>query len=88
VTRRGFFAALVPTVGMVLPKSGITQNAEVITQFEVIGHFTEGGSDPHQAYFAIGQSLSIVLDPQKLPTMVKQAEALVGKQVRLVLEQA
>jgi hypothetical protein len=78
VTRRGFFAALAP----------VTHSAVVATQFEVVGHFTEGGIDPRQAYFALGQSLSIVLDPQKLPTMVKQAEALVGKQVRLVLEQA
>jgi hypothetical protein len=80
VTRRGFFAALVPIVGTHVPVMG--------TQFEVTGHMTEGGIDPHQAYFAIGQSLSLTLDPQKLPTMVKQAEALVGKQVRLVLEQA
>jgi siroheme synthase len=80
MTRRTLLATLIGVP--------ITQRSIAAEQFIVEGHFTEAGADPHLAYFALGQSLSLTLDPQKLPTMVKQAEALIGQQVRLRLERA
>lgn len=75
MTRRDFFA----TVLVARPS---------VTQFSVSGHFDHAGADNQLAYFSLGQSLSLMLDPQKLPTMVEQANKLVGKQARIILEEA
>jgi hypothetical protein len=82
IARRAFLATLfgAPIVGTSVPVMG--------TQFSVSGLFDHAGADNTLAYFSLGQSLSLSLDPQKLPTMVEQAEKLVGKQARIILEQA
>jgi hypothetical protein len=84
VTRRDLLRSL-PIVGAFLP---VTHSAAGVTQFEVTGHFTAAGADHHLAYYALGGSLSLMLDPAKLPAMVAQCDKLVGKQVRIRLEEA
>jgi hypothetical protein len=76
VTRRQFFTAF-----MAAP-------AVSTTQFNVSGHFDHAGADNTLAYYSLGQSLSLVLDPRKLPAMVEQADKLCGKQARIILEAA
>jgi hypothetical protein len=53
--------------------------------FEVSGHMTAGSGTPGDGYYAIGQSISLSLDPTKVPMMVAGADALVGQTVRLIL---
>lgn len=84
MTRRDLLRSL-PILGAFLPT---THAAVGVTQFEVSGHFTDGGADKHVAYYALGQSLSLSLDPAKLPAMVAQCDKLVGKHVRIRLEEA
>jgi hypothetical protein len=81
VTRRLFLGAILPTLG-------ITQSAAEATQFEVSGILTDAGADNHIAYYAIDQALALMLDPRQVPTMVQQADKLVGKRVRITLELA
>jgi hypothetical protein len=78
VTRRLFLAAFLP----------VTQSAAESTQFEVSGILTDAGADKHMAYYAIDQSLSLMLNPAYVPTMVQQADKLIGKRVRITLELA
>jgi hypothetical protein len=81
VTRRLF-------LGLFLPTLGITQSAAESTQFVVSGVLTDAGADKHMAYYAIDQSLSLMLNPAYVPTMVQQADKLIGKRVRITLELA
>ena len=75
MTRRALFTAFSV---IVLPKS-VTASG-----FSVSGLLTDAGqSEPR--YYAIGQSIAIVLDPAKLPAMIAGADALLGKEVRLTL---
>jgi hypothetical protein len=78
VTRRLFLAAFLP----------VTHSAAKATQFEVSGILTDAGADKHMAYYAIDQSLSLMLNPAYVPTMVAQADKLIGKRVRITLELA
>jgi hypothetical protein len=80
MTRRLFLGAFIPAVGM-------TQSAAA-TQFEVSGILTEAGVDKHIAYYAIDQALGLMLNPAQVPTMVQQADKLIGKRVRIILELA
>lgn len=69
MTRRTFFAALLPGLG------GATQAS---SGFVLTGHFDRAGEDPRHAYFALGQGLTLVIDPDRLPACTKGAEALIG----------
>jgi hypothetical protein len=55
-------------------------------QFYVTGHFDRAGL-PGEGYYSVGQSLALMLNPEKLPSMVQQAEALVGKEVEIHLKE-
>jgi hypothetical protein len=77
MTRRLFLAAF-------LPGTSIDVAA---TQFEVSGQFEYAGQQ-HDGYFSLGQSLALMIDPQKLPAMHAQAVRLVGSQARVLLEKA
>lgn len=79
MNRRAFFATLA-ALG--------THNAVTAAQFDVTGQFEQAGADNHFAYYSLGQSLSLMLDPQKLPAMVEQADKLIGKRARITLEAA
>jgi hypothetical protein len=81
MNRRAFFAALIGSATM-------TPKTVIAAQFSVSGHFDQAGADNHLAYYSLGQSLSLMLDPAKLPAMVAQADKLVGKQARIILEAA
>jgi hypothetical protein len=78
MTRRLFLGAILPTFGM----------SATANQFEVSGILTEAGADNHIAYYAIDQALGLMLNPAQVPTMVQQADKLVGKRVRITLELA
>jgi hypothetical protein len=78
MTRRLFLGAFLPTLG----------TPAAANQFEVSGILTEAGADKHQAYYAIDQALALMLDPRQVPTMVQQADKLLGKRVRITLELA
>jgi hypothetical protein len=75
VTRRVFLGAFLP----------VTHFAAEPTQFEVSGVLTDAGADNHMAYYAIDQSLSLMLNPAYVPTMVAQADKLIGQRVRITL---
>jgi hypothetical protein len=75
MTRRLFLSALLP----------VTRSAAEVTQFEVSGILTDAGADNHMAYYAIDQSLSLMLNPAYVPTMVQQADKLIGQRVRITL---
>lgn len=77
MNRREFFATLF-----------VARPSVAATQFNVSGHFEAAGADKHLAYYSLGQSLSLMLDPAKLPAMVEQADKLVGKNARITLELA
>jgi hypothetical protein len=69
-------------LGMFLPSMGMTRE-----QFSVSGHFDIAGAE-NEGYYALGQNLSLFIDPRYLPAMKAQADKLVGKQARIVLEGA
>lgn len=79
IGRRAFLLTLIPLS---------THNAAAVTQFDVSGPFEAAGADNHLAYYSLGGSLALMLDPAKLPTMVAQADKLVGKRARITLEAA
>lgn len=76
MTRRALFA------GLFLPILG--RSAE---QFEVSGEFDRSGQ-PGEGYFVLGQSLALMINPEKLPALHAQAEKLVGKRARITLHEA
>jgi hypothetical protein len=78
MTRRAFFTA---ALGLAVARPAAAR------QFVVTGHFDLAGL-PGEGYFSLGQSAAIMLNPEKLPSMVKQAEQLVGKTVELRLQEA
>ena len=76
MTRRQFFMTL----------TGVTATQVNVTAegFSVSGLLTDAGqSEPR--YFAIGQSIALMLDPAKVPAMTAGADALLGSKVRLTL---
>jgi hypothetical protein len=75
MNRRDFFATLL-----------VARPSVATTQFFVTGHFDKAGEDPSMAYYSLGQSVSLMLDPAKVPAMVEQANKLVGRQARIHLE--
>lgn len=78
MTRRSFFAAFLPGLGAFQPSSG----------FVLTGHFDRAGEDPRHAYFALGQGLTIVIDPDRLPACSRGAEALIGGNATVSLMKA
>jgi hypothetical protein len=90
VTRRLFLGAFLPVTQSALSntQSALVALRVTATQFEVSGILTEAGADNHMAYYAIDQSLSLMLNPAYVPTMVAQADKLIGKRVRITLELA
>ena len=98
MTRRGFFAAVVPGLGAIVPVSGAFINCEhgrcnehgrdSSRGFILTGHFTQAGEDPRSAYFALGQGLTLVIDPERLPACANGAQALIGLEATISLTQA
>ena len=80
MTRRGFFSALVhgSPAFIINERDG----------FIVTGHLTEGGEDPRHRYYAIGQSLTLMIDARKLPECASGADALLGGDVTITLTRA
>ena len=76
MTRRALFSALagVPIVGRTEPTSG----------FVFHGHLTNAGQDG-EAWFAIGQHIALVMDPEKVPACVAGARGLLGEEVEVSL---
>jgi hypothetical protein len=81
LTRRSFLCVLCGS-------ATIASRSVTATQFEVSGILTDAGADKHMAYYAIDQSLSLMLNPAYVPTMVQQADKLIGRRVRITLELA
>ncbi len=77
MTRRGFFALFLP--GFAQPSQG---------GFVVTGHFDTAGEDPRQRYFSLGQGLSLMIDPERLPSCASGAESLVGGEATISLIRA
>ena len=77
IARRSFLAAFLPITGMTVP----------MTQFNVSGTLERTGQEG-EGYYAIGQYFGVQIHPEKLPALYQQAEKLVGKPARVILEAA
>ena len=89
VTRRSFFAALVPILGTTVPVQGTP--AFISNEqggFILTGRFDTAGEDPRHAYFALGQGLTLMIDPERLPACASGAQSLIGTDATISLTPA
>ena len=84
MTRRQLLATL---FGVATTHKSIHATNHERAGFQVSGHLTNAGQE-NERYYAIDQSVALMLDARKHPAMVQGADALLGQRVRLVLEPA
>jgi hypothetical protein len=95
MTRRQLLGAM-PVLGAILPSLG-GQSVAVTTHttldkaadgFEFRAQLTPGSGTPGDGFYAIGQSLGLMIDPEKLPACTAGANALLGQDVVITLTRA
>lgn len=96
MTRRAFFTQItvIATQSAVVSTSGYHGHVDSPGQdsghvgFEISGHFDSAGADNSLAYYSLGQGISLMLDPARVPSCVEGADALVKGQARIILMRA
>jgi hypothetical protein len=92
MTRREMLAA-VPMLGSIVPNLG-AQHVAATTHatldkapegFEFTARLTPGSGIPGDGFYAIGQTMGLMIDPDKLPACAAGADALLGQDVRIIL---
>lgn len=79
MTRRAFLTT--PTAGLIRPNLGTSEG------FTVTGLLSAAGQDTPK-YYAIAQSVALMLDPSKACDLIAGAESLLGVPVHLTLTRA
>jgi hypothetical protein len=98
MTRRGMMAtvfgvmAAKPVLGTILPNAAQHVAATTHTTldkapegFEFTARLTPGSGIPGDGFYAIGQTMGLMIDPDKLPACAAGADALLGQDVRIIL---
>jgi hypothetical protein len=80
MTRRDLLRSL-PILGAILPTTSTNVTA---TQFHVSGLWERTG----EGGYAIREDFAVRINPKKLPNMYQRAESMVGKNARVMLEEA